>query len=315
MVMADLVESRDQHTGDHVRKTAAYADIILRQLKKEGVYLDQLSDDGDSDLLPGQCADREPDGRVNGGDLLLRIPFLPQDLKELAHPVSGSDHAKIIWLCVRQDIPYAQGIVPMAARQRAHIIRRSNLQLLQSFGKPGAQDLVRVRKTLIIGKVRAVVHHRDGKADHMRQLRRCLRHVSGAEKDQALLRQKPPHVFLSVHRPGHGRGPALRQGVQDLTYLFSFHGCFPPVFFAGSVGRPRIYLCRKAPLRCSGAFGASGRIRTADLLITNQLRCQLRYRSEQADYTPFPCFCQSPFSVIFCRQNRKAEGSAMPVRI
>ena len=31
-VLADMVESRDQCTGDHVRKTAAYARIIMEQL-------------------------------------------------------------------------------------------------------------------------------------------------------------------------------------------------------------------------------------------------------------------------------------------
>lgn len=44
MVLADMVESRDQSTGDHVRKTAAYAGIIMRQLKKDGIYTDQLTD-------------------------------------------------------------------------------------------------------------------------------------------------------------------------------------------------------------------------------------------------------------------------------
>ncbi len=44
MVLADIVESRDQCTGDHVRKTAAYADVIMRQLKSEGVYTDQLTE-------------------------------------------------------------------------------------------------------------------------------------------------------------------------------------------------------------------------------------------------------------------------------
>ena len=44
LVLADMVESRDQNTGDHVRKTAAYTGIIMRELKKEGVYTDQLTD-------------------------------------------------------------------------------------------------------------------------------------------------------------------------------------------------------------------------------------------------------------------------------
>ena len=44
MVLADMVESRDKNTGDHVRKTAAYTRIIMDQLRKDGVYTDQLTD-------------------------------------------------------------------------------------------------------------------------------------------------------------------------------------------------------------------------------------------------------------------------------
>ena len=40
MVLADMVESRDQCTGDHVRKTAAYTGIIMRQMRKDGLYPD-----------------------------------------------------------------------------------------------------------------------------------------------------------------------------------------------------------------------------------------------------------------------------------
>ena len=45
MVLADMVESRDESTGDHVRKTAAYTRIIMERLKKLGYYTDQLTDE------------------------------------------------------------------------------------------------------------------------------------------------------------------------------------------------------------------------------------------------------------------------------
>ena len=45
MVLADMVESRDESTGDHVRKTAAYTRIIMEHLKKLGYYTDQLTDE------------------------------------------------------------------------------------------------------------------------------------------------------------------------------------------------------------------------------------------------------------------------------
>ena len=42
---AELVEARDEGTGNHIKKTAAYVEAIARQLKKEGVYSDVLSED------------------------------------------------------------------------------------------------------------------------------------------------------------------------------------------------------------------------------------------------------------------------------
>ena len=43
MVLADMVESRDENTGDHVRKTAAYTRIIMEKMKELGYYTDQLT--------------------------------------------------------------------------------------------------------------------------------------------------------------------------------------------------------------------------------------------------------------------------------
>ncbi len=45
MVMADLVESRDQFTGDHIRKTTAYVDLIMEEMQKNGVYAEELTDE------------------------------------------------------------------------------------------------------------------------------------------------------------------------------------------------------------------------------------------------------------------------------
>ena len=44
-ILADLVESRDKCTGDHVKKTAAYVKLILQLLKEDGVYSDVVNDD------------------------------------------------------------------------------------------------------------------------------------------------------------------------------------------------------------------------------------------------------------------------------
>lgn len=47
--LADMVESRDENTGDHVRKTAAYTRIIMDRLKALGYYTDQLKADIDAE--------------------------------------------------------------------------------------------------------------------------------------------------------------------------------------------------------------------------------------------------------------------------
>ena len=44
VTLADLVESRDENTGQHIKKTAAYVKIILEELKREGIYKEQLTD-------------------------------------------------------------------------------------------------------------------------------------------------------------------------------------------------------------------------------------------------------------------------------
>lgn len=51
MVLADIVESRDKNTGAHVRKTAAYTEIILHEMRKMGYYSDMLSDSFISDVV------------------------------------------------------------------------------------------------------------------------------------------------------------------------------------------------------------------------------------------------------------------------
>ncbi|MBR1472018.1 MAG: HD domain-containing protein [Lachnospiraceae bacterium] len=44
VILADLVENRDESTGDHIKKTAAYTRIIMEGLRKKGYYADQLTD-------------------------------------------------------------------------------------------------------------------------------------------------------------------------------------------------------------------------------------------------------------------------------
>ena len=72
LVLADMVESRDQCTGDHVRKTAAYTGIIMRELRREGVYTDQLTDDFIYDVV--NSAPLHDIGKIQVSDTILNKP-------------------------------------------------------------------------------------------------------------------------------------------------------------------------------------------------------------------------------------------------
>ena len=72
MVLADLVESRDKCTGDHVRKTAAYTRIIMEQLRREGHYADQLTDEFIEDVV--NSAPLHDVGKIKVEDAILNKP-------------------------------------------------------------------------------------------------------------------------------------------------------------------------------------------------------------------------------------------------
>ena len=72
ITLADMVESRDQNTGDHVRKTASYVKIILDELKREGVYTEQLTDKYIGDVV--SSAPLHDVGKINISDIILNKP-------------------------------------------------------------------------------------------------------------------------------------------------------------------------------------------------------------------------------------------------
>ena len=72
MLLADMVESRDQCTGDHVRKTAAYARLIMEQMRREDIYTDQLTDDFVQDVI--NSAPLHDLGKIQIPDSLLNKP-------------------------------------------------------------------------------------------------------------------------------------------------------------------------------------------------------------------------------------------------
>ena len=72
LVLADMVESRDQCTGDHVFKTAAYAEIILRQMQREGIYGDMLSESFINEVV--NSAPLHDVGKITVSDVILNKP-------------------------------------------------------------------------------------------------------------------------------------------------------------------------------------------------------------------------------------------------
>ncbi len=71
-VLADLVESRDKNTGDHVRKTAAYVRLILNRMKDKGLYPDILTDEYIADVA--NSAPLHDVGKIMVSDTILNKP-------------------------------------------------------------------------------------------------------------------------------------------------------------------------------------------------------------------------------------------------
>ena len=72
LVLADMAESRDQFTGDHVKNTSEYTLIIMDQLKKEGIYTDQLTDEFIQNVY--HSAPLHDIGKIRVSDTILNKP-------------------------------------------------------------------------------------------------------------------------------------------------------------------------------------------------------------------------------------------------
>lgn len=104
MVLADMVESRDLNTGQHVRKTAAYVRIIMDQMQEEGIYTEALTDRFISDVI--RSAPLHDIGKINIPDAILNKPGrLTSDEFEImkTHTTAGRD----ILLSAIENVPDA----------------------------------------------------------------------------------------------------------------------------------------------------------------------------------------------------------------
>ena len=72
MMLADIVENRDQSTGDHIRKTAAYTKVILEKLREMGYHKDLLTDTYISHVV--KSAPLHDIGKIQIPDAILNKP-------------------------------------------------------------------------------------------------------------------------------------------------------------------------------------------------------------------------------------------------
>ena len=92
LVLADMVESRDECTGDHVRKTAAYAGILLNGLRELGYYTDIITDAYITDVV--NAAPLHDIGKIKVSDRILNKPGKLDDdeFREMKkHTTAGRD--------------------------------------------------------------------------------------------------------------------------------------------------------------------------------------------------------------------------------
>ena len=92
VILADMVEHRDNDTGNHIKRTAGYVKLIMEGLKKRGYYLDQLTDTFISDVI--QSAPLHDLGKIGISDTILNKPgkLTPEEFETMKqHTVIGGD--------------------------------------------------------------------------------------------------------------------------------------------------------------------------------------------------------------------------------
>ena len=91
LVLADMVENRDEETGDHVRKTAAYTRIIMDKMRELGYYTTQLTNEFIYNVE--NSAPLHDIGKIAVSDRILNKPdrLTDEEFKEMQrHTVAGA---------------------------------------------------------------------------------------------------------------------------------------------------------------------------------------------------------------------------------
>lgn len=69
ITMADIIESRDENTGGHIKRTAAYVEIIARKLQQDGKFPEVLTDSYINDMIV--AAPLHDMGKIHVSDTIL----------------------------------------------------------------------------------------------------------------------------------------------------------------------------------------------------------------------------------------------------
>ncbi len=93
-VMADLVESRDQSTGEHIKNTSEYVAIICDELIKEGKFSDVLNEEFKNNIV--SSAPMHDIGKIKISDTILNKPGKFTDEEYEIMKTHAAEGAKII---------------------------------------------------------------------------------------------------------------------------------------------------------------------------------------------------------------------------
>jgi putative two-component system response regulator len=71
-VLADVVENRDESTGDHLGRTSRLVKLLLETMRQQNIYLDLIKDW--DDYLIAECSLMHDVGKISTPDAILRKP-------------------------------------------------------------------------------------------------------------------------------------------------------------------------------------------------------------------------------------------------
>jgi putative two-component system response regulator len=93
-ILADMVENRDSGTGGHIERTSEYVKVLVAEMQKQKVYIDEIKD-WDLEMM-GICAILHDIGKIGVTDLILNKPGKLTDEEFAQMKNHASNGARII---------------------------------------------------------------------------------------------------------------------------------------------------------------------------------------------------------------------------